>query len=187
VIRASALASVGGEHSAAADHNATLTPDALCELYASRVFQFATMAAGSDAEAEDIAQSALERALRALPRFDPNKGRLEAWLWRIVVNVARDAGRTATRRRLLFERLVHFRGPVSAVPDDIPDGIENVELLAAVRALTPMQRSVIALRYGADLEFSDVGKALGVSRTAAAVTGHRALKSLRRKLLEDHR
>ncbi len=186
MIRASTLASVAAEHSAPAEQAATLTPDALCELYASRVFQFATMTAGTDAEAEDIAQSALERALRALPRFDPNKGQIEAWLWRIVVNVARDAGRTATRRRLLFERLVHFRAGADAAQDDIPLGIENAELLAAVRTLTPLQRSVIALRYGADLEFADVAKALGVSRTAAAVTGHRALKSLRRTLLEEH-
>ena len=144
------------------------------------------MAAGNDTEAEDIAQSALERALRGLTRFDPSKGQIDAWLWRIVVNVARDAGRTATRPRLLFERLVHFRVRTPTHRDDIPSGIENHELLEAVRGLTPLQRSVIALRYGADLEFADVAKALGVSRTAAAVTGHRALKALRRKLLEDH-
>ncbi len=144
------------------------------------------MAAGNDTEAEDIAQSALERALRGLTRFDPSKGQIDAWLWRIVVNVARDAGRTATCRRLLFERLVHFRVGTPTDRDDIPSGIENHELLEAVRGLTPLQRSVIALRYGADLEFADVAKALGVSRTAAAVTGHRALKALRRKLLEDH-
>lgn len=187
MIRASALASVAAAQAGGTEHAEALTPDLLCETYAGRVFHFATMAAGSDEEAEDIAQSALERALLALPRFDPDKGRVEAWLWQIVVNVARDAGRTATRRRLLFERLVHFRAGVSAVRDDIPLGIENDELLEAVRGLTPLQRSVIALRYGADLEFTDVAKALGVSRTAAAVTGHRALKALRRKLLENPR
>ena len=85
-----------------------------------------------------------------------------------------------------FERLVHFRVGTPTDRDDIPSGSENHELLEAVRGLTPLQRSVIALRYGADLEFADVAKALGVSRTAAAVTGHRALKALRRKLLEDH-
>ena len=117
-------------------------------------------------EAEDIAQSAFERALRGLTRFDPSKGQIDAWLWRIVVNVARDAGRTATRRRLLFERLVHFRVGTPTDRDDIPSGIEAHELLEAVRGLTPLQRSVIALRYGADLDSPTLPRRL-VSRTAA--------------------
>jgi RNA polymerase sigma-70 factor (ECF subfamily) len=166
-----------------AAHTAAPLATELCERYASRVYQFATMVAGSDVEAEDLAQSALERALRGLPSFDPSRGEVEAWLWRIVVNVARDAGRTVKRRQLLFERLVRLRGNPEE-PGDVPLGVDHQRLLLAVRALTPLQRSVLALRYGADLEYSAVGRALGMSANAAAVAAHRALKSLRRMLLE---
>jgi RNA polymerase sigma factor (sigma-70 family) len=183
VIQSRALASLSSDQPEAR----TVSPSAaeLCDRYASRVYQFAAMVAGTDLEAEDLAQSALERALRGLATFDPSKGDVEAWLWRIVVNAARDAGRTAKRRQLLFDRLVRLRGD-PAPSGDVPLGVEHERLLSAVRALTPLQRSVLALRYGADLEYSAVGRALGMSANAATVAAHRGLKSLRRMLLEEH-
>jgi RNA polymerase sigma factor (sigma-70 family) len=150
-------------------------------LYADRVFQFATMIARDDVEAEDLAQTALERALRGLPTYLPERGDLEGWLWRIVVNAARDAGRAARRRHLLTQRLAVLREG-RAPADDIPVGIDDDRLVAAVRQLTTLQRSVIALRFGADLEYRDVGLALGISTVAARVATHRGLTVLRSTL-----
>ena len=180
------VASVAADRVSAGDKAISLSAGELCERYAARVYQFASMVAGSDLEAEDLAQSALERALRGLPRFDSRKGQVEAWLWRIVVNVARDAGRAAVRRQRLWERLVQLRSGLTG-NDDIPLGISNERLLEAIRALTPHQRSVLALRFGADLGYAGISAALGISSGAAAVATHRALIALRRKLLEDSR
>lgn len=174
---------VAAEVEPAAVPAAVPTPEELCAGYADRVHQFACMVAGDDVEAEDLGQAALERAIRALPRFDPSRGELAAWLWRIVTNVARDAGRAARRRQLLVERL-HLRHS-EPPPDDIPLGIADDDLLAAVRGLSPAHRAVIALRFGADLDFAGVGAALGISEGAARVATHRALKRLRAALLEE--
>lgn len=179
-------ASVGADRPPASDRPATLSAAELCERYAARVYHFATMVAGSDLEAEDLAQSALERALRALQQFDSRKGPVEGWLWRIVVNVARDAGRAAVRRQRVWERLVQLRWGWS-VDDDIPLGIDDDRIFEAVRTLTARQRSVLALRFGADLDHGGVAAALGISSGAAAVATHRALKALRQKLLEENR
>ncbi len=178
------VASVASDGASPSDSAMSLSASELCERYAARVYQFATMVAGSDLEAEDLAQSALERALRGLPRFDCRKGQVEAWLWRIVVNVARDAGRAAARQQRLWERLVRLR-PGSAGNDDIPRGIGDDRLLEAIRMLTPRQRSMLALRFGADLDYAGVAGALGISSGAAAVATHRALMALRQKLLEE--
>src|SRR5579863_550503 len=140
VTTSTSVASVPADRVSASEKAISLSAGELCERYASRVYQFASMVAGSDLEAEDLAQSALERALRGLPRFDSRKGQVEAWLWRIVVNVARDAGRAAVRRQRLWERLVQHRSGVTG-NDDIPVGISNGRLLEAIRALTPHQRS----------------------------------------------
>lgn len=43
---------------------------------------------------------------------------------------------------------------------------------------------MIALRYGADLEFTEVARALGTSRGAAVMACHRALATLRGALPE---
>src|SRR5258708_27839569 len=82
-----------------------LTAEMLCQMSARRVFKFAQMVSTSSGDAEDLAQDALERAIRGLKTFDPAKGDVDAWLWRIVVNAGRDAGRIARRERIVFERL----------------------------------------------------------------------------------
>ena len=40
------------------------------------------------ADPEELAQQAMLKALEALDRFDPRRGTLDAWLWRIAVNAA---------------------------------------------------------------------------------------------------
>src|SRR6266516_6262987 len=84
----------------------TLTPERLAEEYAQTVYRFSAMVCRDGPESEDLAQDALLRAMRALPQFDPARGSVEGWLWRIVVNLARDRGRAAGRWTLALERLV---------------------------------------------------------------------------------
>lgn len=61
-------------------------------------------------------------------------------------------------------------------------GITDERLIDAIRRLTPLQRAVVALRFGADLEHADVGTALGISAVAARNAAHRAITTLRRQL-----
>ena len=82
--------------------------DRLVEAYWERAYRFAAMVTRSDQESADIAQDALLKVLRQLDRFDPEQGTFESWLWRIVLNVARDAGRAAGRRQALLDRLGAF-------------------------------------------------------------------------------
>lgn len=156
-----------------------LTPDILCARYAERVYRFAAMISSSSHDAEDVAQTALEHAIRGLSHFDVRRGDVEAWLWRIVANAARDAGRGIRRRRLLLDTLIR-RADRSRhqAPPETPDGA----LLAAVRALPERQRSAIALRYGADLDLQTVGATLGISQAAASMVIRRALDQLRKEL-----
>jgi RNA polymerase sigma-70 factor (ECF subfamily) len=166
------------------DTAVTLSAEEFCNRYAERVYQFARMVARSETEADDLAQAAIERVLRRLPQYNSGRGEVRAWLWRIVVNVAADAGRSAKRRHLLMQRLAGLRDHRETGDLAVPHGIEDDRLLAAVRSLTPLQRSVVALRYGADLEYAAVGQALNISAAAATRSGNRALAALRARLQE---
>ncbi len=168
-------------------HTQILSADEFCDRYADRVYRFARMVARNEAEADDLAQAALERVLRRLPRYDWSRGDASGWLWRVVVNVAADAGRSARRRHLLVQRLIAFRGQAKTIELGIPQGIDDDRLLAAVRSLTSLQRAVIALRFGADLDYAGIAQALNISAAAATKCGGRALASLRAQLAEDHR
>jgi RNA polymerase sigma factor (sigma-70 family) len=158
-----------------------LTAETLCQTYAGRVYKFAQLISADSGNAEDLAQDALERAIRGIKTFDPAKGEVESWLWRIVVNAGRDAGRIAGRQRLVFE-LVADRWSIDEKIVDFSDQPRTEEVLAAVRALSPRHRAVVALRYGADLSYRHVGKALGISEAAALMATRRAIATLRSRL-----
>jgi RNA polymerase sigma-70 factor (ECF subfamily) len=161
-----------------------LTPEVLCARYAHRVYCFAAMVAAGDVEAEDLAQDALVRAILNLDQFDARRGSVEAWLWRIVVNAAIDAGRVSVRRHRLWERFRSQPTTGENVEDLALMRITAAELLAAVRRLRPRERGMIALRFGAGLGFAEVGAAYGISSAAATMATRRALDTLRILLKE---
>jgi len=166
---------------ARAEPAARIGIDELCDRYAARVYRFAALLSRSGPDAEDLAQSALERAIRALPRTELRTESVEGWLWRIVVNTARDAGRAAKRRQLLLERLLTY-GPPETTALDIEDAIGDEELLHAVRNLSRRQRTLVALRFGADLDYAHIAATLGISPGAARLATRRALLALRAQL-----
>jgi RNA polymerase sigma factor (sigma-70 family) len=163
-----------------------LSPEALCDRYAERVYRFAALVVPRAGDAEDVAQDALEHALGRIHQFDPQRGTVEAWLWKTVVHAAADAGRRHLRRRALWERVLLFgqSQPYLDVEDQAIGRVSDTELIAAVRSLSARDRSAIALRFGADLELSGVASALGISKGAAAAAISRALARLRSRLEE---
>ncbi len=159
-----------------------LTAELLCAGYARQVYRFAAMVARSDADAEDLAQEALLRAIRNLHRFDPERGAIASWLWSIVLNAARDAGRGAGRRQALWERLAALRVPEESIENRALERLRDADLLAAVRALPARARTLLALRFGAGMDYAAVGAAVGLTPGAATAATRRALNILRHRL-----
>lgn len=164
---------------------AHISPEDFCQRYAAQVSRFAAFVA-LPSEAEDIAQDALIKALRSLQRFDAKRGSVDAWLWRIVVNTARDAQRRAWTRAALPERI--GREVVSSSVEDVAiERVTAAELLATVRRLSLRDRELIALRFGADLDTAAVGDAVGLTAESARRAIGRALERLRALIKEaDH-
>ena len=156
----------------------------LVGLYWERAYRFAAMITRRDQESSDIAQEALLKVLRNLERFDAKQGNFESWLWKVVLNTARDAGRAAGRRQVLLDRLRNQRR--LELPGDAEalalGRLEDVQLLAAVRRLPKRPRTVIALRFGAGLSYGEVGQQMGMSEAAALMATRRALSILRRDI-----
>ena len=165
----------------------TLTAERLAEEHAPVVYRFCAMVCRDAHDAEDLAQEALLRAMRSLDRFDPARGSVEGWLWRIVVNLATDRGRAARRAESLWAGLA-IRARAEAAPSAelvALDRIRDARLLAAVRSLPKRQRTLIALRFGADLGYAEIGALLGDGEQAVKQATYRALGALRRLLEAD--
>ncbi|MBA3328300.1 MAG: sigma-70 family RNA polymerase sigma factor, partial [Solirubrobacterales bacterium] len=117
-----------------------------------------------DAEdADDAAQSALERALRALPGRDADQP-LRPWLYKIAHNEAISILR---RRRPQVEL-----GPANepAVPGPEVDAERRgrlTQLVEDLRTLPERQRGALVMRELSGLGYDEIGGALGLSPTAA--------------------
>lgn len=131
-------------------------------------FTRAAAAIAGDLDAgRDAVQDAFVKALRK--RRSYRDGNLEAWVWRIVVNAARDAGRR--KRRKLAAPL-----PVEARADELGLPLER---------LTERQREVLFLRYYADLDYAVIADALDISPGTVGATLTAARETLRNALTKE--
>ncbi|MEM8761489.1 MAG: sigma-70 family RNA polymerase sigma factor [Pseudomonadota bacterium] len=120
--------------------------------------RFARMLARNDAEADDLVQEAL---LRALAKFDTYRGQssLGTWLCQILVNLHRSKRRQEARRRELLEE----RGAdEDRVPARQEHAIELGETLAALDDLPEEQREAIVLVAIDGVAYAEAAEILGV-------------------------
>ncbi len=148
--------------------------DELEALYRSRFDVFARVAAsvtGDSERARDAVQEAFATAVRKRRSFR-GEGPLEAWVWRIVLNVARSDARR-------FVPAVASSEPsTNGHPED------DAELRALLARLPERQRTAVFLRYYADLDYAAIGEALGISAGTVAASLHAAHATLRTRLEE---
>jgi len=149
----------------------TLPPfQRLLDAHAGDVMRFLVGVVGRD-DADDAFQETLLSALRAYPRLE-HADNLRAWLFTIAHRKATDVHRARARRPV----------PVGAVEEraatEEPDG-GDWEL---VRRLPDRQRSVLTLRYAADLSHREIAAVLGCSEDASRRAAADGLKALRKEL-----
>jgi RNA polymerase sigma-70 factor (ECF subfamily) len=149
--------------------------DEIERVYRSRFNEYQRVAAAvlGDADAaRDAVQDAFASAVRNRAGFRGD-GPLDAWLWRVVVNAARDHRRAR-------------RPAPTPVPED-GDGNgrdDGGEVRVALALLPERQRLTLFLRYYADLEYATIAAVLGVSEGTVAATLHASHRALRRRLEE---
>jgi RNA polymerase sigma-70 factor (sigma-E family) len=124
---------------------------------------------GTRAEAEDVAQETLTRALVRWRRVEEYA---EPWVVRTATNLAIDV----VRRRKRYADEMTDQG----VGDVFVD--ERMDLVRALMALPRRQREVVALRFLADFSEKDIATALGLSNGTVKSHASRGLIALRAQL-----
>ena len=173
-----------------AESERSMSPEGFATEYLPKVLRYAQMAAPPGVDPEDLAQEAMIRAITRLPSFDPDRGSMEAWLWSIVLSRGRDAYRLVRRQVALLHRvaLVNGHARSSEHPEALVIArIEDDQLLAFVRGLPARYRTVLALRYGADLSFNQIAAATKTTPMAAKKMTRRALDRLEADLRRQGR
>jgi RNA polymerase sigma factor (sigma-70 family) len=139
------------------------------EEHRDRVFRLLVRRLGRQ-RAEDAFQETFLRALRAYPSLD-HASHLGAWVTTIAERVAIDVH----RRRTLWDGA---EIPELESLDERP-GYEELRDLTA--DLPPKERAAVVLRYGYDLDYSQIGAAIGSSAEAARQAASSGVRRLRKK------
>jgi RNA polymerase sigma factor (sigma-70 family) len=120
--------------------------------------------------AEDAFQETFLRALRAYDRLTHGR-HLRAWAYRIADRVSLDE----------LRRTRPYSAPAdwAEIEEDERPAYEELEELT--RELPPKERAAVVLRYGYDLDYAQIGAALGSSSEAARQAASSGVRRIRRK------
>jgi len=125
--------------------------------------------------AEDLAQTVLADAYRHWKRVRA-AANPDAYVRRMLVN----AHLSWRRRRWTTERPADLRERTGALVADPADAVAaRDQMRVLLSGLAPRARTVLVLRYYADLDDAAIAAAMGVSESAVRATASRALASLR--------
>ncbi len=156
----------------------------LYDRYVDRIEHFVA-ARTMSANVEDIVSTTFERALARRSTFQPNRGTYAAWLFTIARHAIADSYRSQPQ---LVEG---GEAPDSEDPEPGPEQAavtqeDRLRVRKALQGLTAEQRDALALRFAAELSFSEVGHAMRKSEPAAKMLVQRGLTAMRRLLGGDN-
>jgi RNA polymerase sigma factor (sigma-70 family) len=150
------------------DVEVTLPPfELFYEEHREEIYRFLVRRLGRQ-RAEDAFQETFLKALRGYPRLR-HADHLRAWVYTIASRVAIDEHRRPRADAELPELDFLDGRPAFAQLEHLAD------------ALPPTERAAVVLRYGYDLDYADIGAALGSNATAARQAASAGIRRLRRK------
>ena len=150
-----------------------------------RIWGLLLRSTGNEADAEDLFQEVWIRVVRAAGDFDPRQ-RFAPWLYRIAVNLLRDAARrrkampiAPTGDGTLPEQADRRRG----ADEEVAAGQEARALHQAIASLPAGQRDVLLLRWIEGLGEREVAEAVGIPPGTVKSRLHHAMRNLRALLV----
>src|SRR5918999_3994570 len=151
----------------------------LYQLYHGRVFRLARF--HLDGAAEDVVAETFLRAWVALPRYRNTGAPFVAWLYGIARHVVADE--LAARRRV-EPRAEPPDDSTNPGPDERLGQDDRLALAMAIARLPQAQRRVVELKFLIGLSNAEVAKAFGKTTGAINAMQWRALRTLRRMLVD---
>jgi RNA polymerase sigma-70 factor (ECF subfamily) len=156
----------------------------LVARYRDRLGRYAVHMLANREDAEEALQDAFVRAYRSLARCEED--RFGAWLFGILVNRCRTAGRRATRRHRVF-----VRDEVSLEHTPAVDAADRADWDDTVRwalgRIAPVLREAFLLKHVEDMEYEAMARFTGASVSALKMRVKRACERLRVLLTEVER
>jgi RNA polymerase sigma-70 factor (ECF subfamily) len=163
--------------------------EALFAQFRDPIYRLAYGLLNNAAEAEEVAQDALNYALTNIKRYDASRASFSTWLHTITVSRCRNR-----YRRKRFTSVSLFRwleeGHDIADPSFTPERLRRQqetrgEVWDAIQALKPLLREVILLRYWAGNTYREIADIVGCQLPTAQSRVRLAFDQLRTRLAPD--
>jgi RNA polymerase sigma-70 factor, ECF subfamily len=153
---------------------------ALVRRWQEPVGRFLARLVGPSDRVEDLCQEVFLRVYEAGGRYRES-GAFSTWLYRVALNVARDAGRRRRREPVPLDATEPAAG--TPAPEAVCAGQELARLVArAVAELPDPLREVLVLRHYEDMNFEQIARLTGSPASTLKSRFAAALDRLRRRL-----
>jgi RNA polymerase sigma factor (sigma-70 family) len=129
---------------------------------------------------EDAIAAVQEGATLACSRASQfNDGNIRAWLYRIVLNQAKNKNRRSfAQKRIAPDRWCELKYDVCEIPST--DGCSD-EIIAAFQSLRPMFREVLLLKFK-DLTYDEIAEILSIPKNTVGTRIYNARLAFKKKL-----
>jgi RNA polymerase sigma-70 factor (ECF subfamily) len=146
------------------------------------LFRQAMRLMGNASDAKDLVQDTFERAVRALPQFQPGSN-MRAWLYTIMVRRARDHFRRDRAHPLESVDEESLAAPEADAAASPWSAITEEQFRAAIEQLESPFREVFELHEVHRMHYQDIALQLRVPMNTVASRLRRAREKLRRLLV----
>ena len=158
-------------------------------LYRARIYHYLRTRIASEEDAADLTQQVFLQALAALPRYRPRGSPFVVWLFRI----ARHAAINLSSRSpgcVSWDALPETMYPVEAAEQDPEALVMRQEMTGHLKALLasldPEKRELLALRFAAGLNSSQISALVGKKPEAVKKQISRLLQSLKEQYQHEY-
>ncbi|MCK4263065.1 MAG: sigma-70 family RNA polymerase sigma factor [Dehalococcoidia bacterium] len=153
--------------------------------YFDKIYRYVYLRCGNRAEAEDLTQEVFVKALEAIGSYRWRNLPFASWLFRIAHNHVIDQLRKQGKveRVELEDNIVVADEPNPALVAE--ERFEVEELRDKIKKLSPAQREVISLRFGAGFSTAEVSEALGKNTGTVKALQYNGIVALRKLMLGD--
>lgn len=152
--------------------------------YYKRVFKYICYRINDQHMAEELCSQVFEKIIEKYNGFSGDEKTLESWIFTIARNIVTDYYRTKEKKfHFSLDYIIDMISPKPSPDEVILTKENNSYLFEALSRLNEKERSVVSLKYGANLKNTEIAKLTGLSESNVSVILCRSLKKLKKSLV----
>jgi len=160
--------------------------EAVYRQYYRNVYNYIGFRINNHFDAEELASTVFENAMRRFHTYKPMLAPMEAWLIGIAKNVVTDYLRGKKRVHLVpIDDIVGLFSPQRQPEEVAVAHEENAALMRAMSRLKDKERQVVSMKFATDLKNYEIADVMCISESNVGVIMHRAIRKLRKILGEE--